>query len=167
MSLFFDHEFEARITHHDVGSERYRYTVVYLPDALKEVLPLKQSPRLRISGEVNDYPFEAALTPVKGAWYILLSKETLDNIDARPGDVATIRFRIADQNAVQMPDALIDALDRNENMRDLWDSLTPGKQRGLAYLVASAKRDETKAKRVALVFDVLEGRRDMRGKPTK
>ena len=39
MSLFYDHEFEAPIVHHDVGSARYRYTVVYLPHAMIKRLP--------------------------------------------------------------------------------------------------------------------------------
>ncbi|MEO0975412.1 MAG: DUF1905 domain-containing protein, partial [Pseudomonadota bacterium] len=97
-SLYFDHEFEAPIVEHDVGSARYRYTVVFVPAELSTALPLERFPRLRISGEVNDHPIEASLTPVRGQWYVLLSKSTLKAIDARLGDLVTLRFRIADQD---------------------------------------------------------------------
>ena len=167
MTLYYDHEFEGPIAYHDVGSERYRYTVVYLPDHLKPSLPLEEFPRLRIAGEVNDYPFDAALTPVKGEWYILLSKRTLEAIEARVDDEVTVRFRVADQDAVEVPEALRLALEDSPAIKALWDGLTPGKKRGLAYRVGSAKTAPTQAKRVAEVFDIIEGKCDLRGKPVE
>jgi len=163
MSLYFDHEFDAPIRHHDVGSERYRYTVVYLPEDHAEALPLDEFPRLRISGEVNDCPFEAALTPVSGVWYILFSKKTLREIGAGVGDMVTVRYRIADQDAVDVPELLATALNKSKKIKRLWDDQTPGKQRALAYRVASAKRAETQNKRIIEVFDILQGKRDLRG----
>ena len=160
-------EFEAPVALHDVGSERYRYRVVFLPRALHDALPLKTNPRLRITGEINDHPFEAALTPVRGAWYILLSKTTLQAIEAGVGDPVAVRFAIADQDAVEVPPALQAALASDPKMRRLWDAQSPGKQRGLAYRVASAKRAPTQAKRVAEVFAILRGELDMRGKPVR
>ncbi|MEO0423581.1 MAG: YdeI/OmpD-associated family protein [Pseudomonadota bacterium] len=165
MSLYFEHEFEATIRYHDVGSARYRYTVVFLPDALKAVLPLETHPRLRISGEVDDHPLEASLTPVRGEWYVLLSKKLLKGIDAVVGDTVTVRFRIADQDAVEVPVLLRDALARDQTMRALWEASTSGKQRALAYRVASAKRAPTQEKRIQEVFAILRGDLDMRGKP--
>lgn len=164
MSLYFDHEFEAPIVRHDVGSERYRYTVVFLPRDLIGALPLDDYPRLRISGEVEDYPFEAALTPVRGEWYILLSGKLLKAIGKRVGDVVSVRFRVADQDAVDVPPALQAALSGDSGMQTIWDGLTAGKQRSLAYRVASAKREATQAKRIAEVFDIMTGKRDLRGK---
>ncbi len=164
MSLYYDHEFDAPVVNHDVGSQRYRYTVVFLPDEIKVSLPLKEFPRLRISGEVNDFPFEASLTPVRGNWYILLSKKTLKQANASLGDVVSVRFRVADQDEVDVPAALVTALTAAPEMQLLWRDQTPGKQRGLAYLVASAKRPATQRKRIALVFEILEGKRDMRGR---
>ncbi len=167
MSTFYEHAFEAPITRHDVGSDRYRYTVVFLPQHMIDRLPLQAHPRLRISGEVDDHPFEAALTPVRGRWYILFSKTMLRAIEARVGDEVSVRFRIADQDAVDLPPALEEAFRGDSAMRALWEGLTPGKQRGLAYRVASAKTPATRAKRVAEVFEIIEGKRDLRGKPVE
>ena len=164
MSLFFDYEFDARIDQHDVGSDRYRYTVVYVPEDILAELPMAEYPRLRIAGEVNEHPFEASITPAKDVWYILFSRRVLKAIDAGVGDTVSVRFRIADQDAVDVPAALGEALDRDARMRELWDAQTPGKRRALAYRVASAKTEVTQSKRVAEVFDILDGRRDLRGK---
>ena len=163
MPPYYDHAFQATIAHHDVGSERYRYTVAYLPQAIVAALPLEAHPRLRISGEVNEHPFEAALTPVRDAWYILFSKKTLKAIGARVGDEVDVRFRVAEQDAVEVPPALRAALDGNAAMAALWAGLTPGKQRSLAYRVGSAKTAATRAKRIAEVFGIMQGKRDLRG----
>ena len=164
MSLFFDYAFDATIAEHDVGSDRYRYTVVYVPEDVLAELPMAEYPRLRIAGEVNEHPFEASITPAKGVCYILFSRRVLKAVGAGVGDTVSLRFRIADQDAVDVPAALDEALEGNARMRGLWDALTPGKRRALAYRVASAKTEATQSKRVAEVFDILDGRRDLRGK---
>jgi hypothetical protein len=69
---YYSHAFEGRIEHHDVGT--YRYTVVFLPRELALSLPLEEHPRLRVSGEVAEVPFSGAWQPVRGRWYLMLSK---------------------------------------------------------------------------------------------
>lgn len=150
---------------HDVGSSRYVYKVVFLPSELTSELPLKKYPRLRITGEINDYPFDAALTPVRGRWYILLSETFMRRIKATVGDSVSVRFAVDDQSAVEVPEELQQTLRENPAMRSLWDASTPGMQRGLAYRVSSAKRPETRRKRIELVFAILRGEIDQRGKP--
>ncbi|MEO1693918.1 MAG: YdeI/OmpD-associated family protein [Pseudomonadota bacterium] len=148
---------------HDVGSGRYAYTVVWLDPELVPELPLTTFPRLRVAGEINDHPFDASLTPVRGRWYILLSKKLLQAIDCAVGSHVEVRFRIADQDSVNVPDALQSALRADPDRALLWHDLTPGKQRALAHMVASAKTEPTIMKRIQRVFDVLDARRDLKG----
>ncbi|MEO1540576.1 MAG: YdeI/OmpD-associated family protein [Pseudomonadota bacterium] len=165
--MSYPYGFEAVVEYHDVGSDTYAYTVIFVPDELAAALPLAQFPRLRVTGEVMDHPIEASLTPVRGRWYVLLSQKLLKAIDCVVGDTVECRFEIADQDAVDIPPALTAALAEDEHMSDLWDAATPGKKRALAHRVASAKAEKTQAARVELVFDILAGRRDMRGKLVK
>ncbi|MEM6702489.1 MAG: YdeI/OmpD-associated family protein [Acidobacteriota bacterium] len=167
MELFYSHQFEAPIVTHDVGSDRYVYTVVFVPADLVAELPLREHPRLRITGEVEGHPLEASLTPVRGRWYLLLSKKLLEAIGAKVGEQVTVSFNVADQNAVSLPEELQRALEANPSAADLWRDQTPGRQRGLAYRVASAKTSPTRAKRIQEVFDILEGKRDLKGRPLR
>ena len=162
---FYPFQFEAPIVYQTVGSDTYAYTVVFLPGDLQARLPLGKHPRLRVCGEIGEQPFEGALTPVRGRWYLLLSKKMLKAMGAAVGDTVEVRLAIADQDAVDLPQALAAALGRDAAMRNLWDAQTPGKRRGLAHRVASAKSDITRAKRIAEVFGILRGDLDMRGKP--
>ena len=160
----FPHSFEGPIVWHDVGSARYRYRVVWLPDDLATALPLSEHPRLRISGEINDHPIEAALTPLRGRWYILLSQKVLRAVDAAMDDVVSVRFGVADQDAVEIPDELADALENDPSLQALWAASTAGRKRGLAYRVASAKTQTTRLKRTSEVVEILRGERDERGR---
>ena len=147
------YEFTARVEAHDF--ETFAYTVVYMPEDLVAALPLDRYPRLRIEAEVNGVPLKAALMPTGGRWYLMLSKATLKRAGLTLGDTAHVAFAVDDQDAVDVPPALAEALDAEPELRAAWEALTPGRRRGLAHRVASAKTAPTIAKRVAEVIDGL------------
>ncbi|MEM8782203.1 MAG: YdeI/OmpD-associated family protein [Planctomycetota bacterium] len=172
--MYYPHTFEGEVCEYDVGSGRYVYTVVWLPEAMQDDLPLKAYPRLRVTGEMNEIEFASALMPVPGKavpgtrgerrWYLLLSRKQLKSMGAGLGSGLRVRFRVDRQDAVDVPAVLAAALKQDAEMRARWEALTPGKRRGLAYRVASAKRAETQTKRVAEVFEIMAGVRDERGR---
>ncbi|MEN0109993.1 MAG: YdeI/OmpD-associated family protein [Planctomycetota bacterium] len=155
----FTHEFEATIEQLDAGGEsspgRLFYSVVWLPERLNADLPLKQHPRLRVDAEVDGRPHHGAFMPVRGRWYLLLSKKTLAAIRRSDGDRVHVRFRVADQEAVDVPAELRHALEADALAQAAWEASTAGRRRGLAYRVASAKRAETRERRVEEVLDEL------------
>jgi hypothetical protein len=161
---FYPYSFDGEVTYYDVGSDRYAYTVVWLPADVASQLPLSTFPRLRVSGEANEVAFKASLMPVRGRWYILFSRDALRKMGAAVGEEIHVAFAITDQNAVDVPEALTQAMEDDPELAALWDAQTPGKQRGLAYRVATAKTPITQAKRIAEVRDVITGLRDARGK---
>jgi hypothetical protein len=147
------YEFTAPVKTYDF--ETYAYTVVYLPEDLAGALPLDRYRRLRVEAEVNGVPLKAALMPTGGRWYLMLSKKLLKRAGLTLGDPAHVTFAVADQDAVDVLPPLAEALDAEPDLRAAWEALTPGKRRGLAHRVASAKTAPTIAKRVAEVIDGL------------
>ena len=93
--------------------------------------------------------------PVRGRWYLLVSKKAMKAAGVSLGDDVEVRFRIADQEAVDVPHDLERALEADAVALARWYALTPGKKRGLAFRVAQAKRPETRAKRTAEVLEAL------------
>jgi hypothetical protein len=151
---FYPHEFEGVVERHVVGT--LRYTVVFLPAEIAASLPFDGSPRLRASGEVNDVPFSAAWQPVRGRWYMMLSKGLLRDAELSVGARAAVRFRVEDPDSVDVPEALADALAANAAAATAWAGLTAGKRRGFAHLVNAAKTAPTQQKRLAEVLLALE-----------
>jgi len=149
----FPHSFDAPIVPHCVGP--YTYSVVFLPVELNEDLPLAQHPRLRIEGVVGELSFSGALQPVRGRWYLLLSKKKMKAGGFELSEWVHVRFRVADQDAVDVPEMLRLALEENQYAMDTWENLSAGKRRGLAYRVASAKRAPTQTRRVSEVIEML------------
>jgi hypothetical protein len=147
-------EFDAPIEYHDFG--RMGYTVVYLPEKLKEKLPFKQYPRLRINADILGYPIDGAFQPGQGKTYLIVSKAVLKQIGVKLGEVVTVQFTVADQNEVSVPNELQAALQQDKVALKIWKSLTPGKQRAFCHTVNSAKTKPTIEKRVTAVIHGLK-----------
>lgn len=142
-------EFDTDIAYHDFG--RMGYTVVYLPEKIKQKLPFKQYPRLRVNADILGYPIQGAFQPGQGKTYLIVSKAILEEIGITLGDTVTVQFTVADQNSVSIPDELQAELRKNKEALKAWNDLTVGKQRALCHTVNSAKTKPTIEKRVKAV----------------
>jgi hypothetical protein len=153
----FPHTFEAPLEMHGVGKTRVIwYTVIFLPHTAATKLPLKDNPRLRVRGEINDVPFEGAWIPAgDGRHYLIVSRALRKATAIEMGARCAIRFCIDDQDRVSMPEDLSSLLKRDKVLAKVWASLTPGKQRGYAYRVESAKTEATRTKRLVELRDEL------------
>jgi uncharacterized protein YdeI (YjbR/CyaY-like superfamily) len=87
---------------------------------------------------------------------MMLSKGLLRDPELSVGARAEVRFRVEDPDSVEVPESLADALAANVSAGAAWAGLSPGKRRGFAHLVSSAKRAPTQQKRLAEVLLALE-----------
>lgn len=165
---YYQYKFTSIIEQHSMGFNRRGelfYTALFIPDALHRDLPLKKYPRLRIDGEMHNMPIEAALQPAKGRSYLLISQVFMKEQQLSLGDEVEVRFNIGDQNYVNVPDELQQALDANEAAMAKWVSLTAGKKRGYATQVASAKRHSTRIARAQKMIEFMLKDKNAGGRP--
>ncbi|MDX2174957.1 MAG: YdeI/OmpD-associated family protein [Candidatus Sumerlaeia bacterium] len=153
----FPHRFTGAVARLRMGS--MAFTCVYLPEELERALPFDRHPRLRIEALVAGKPLNGALQPSGGRHFLMLSRRVLAERRLVLGATVEVAFRIADQDAVEMPAELERALAKNPSARREWEKMTPGKRRGLAYHIAAAKTAPTRAKRVDLVLGMLQPHR--------
>lgn len=151
----YPYEFEGPLERHGVGRSRVIwYRVLFLPDRLARSLPFDRHPRLRVRGEIADVPVSGAWLPTgDGRRYFLVSPAVCRAAQIGLGTRVEMRFRIDDPTRVDLPDELSAALERDRAAADAWRTLTPGTQRGLAHLVASARTAETRSRRLAAVLE--------------
>ena len=137
----YPYRFEAHIERYRVGQERkIEYSVVFLAPELELELPFKHYPRLRVVAWIDEVKISGAWIPSgDGRHYMILSPRILKPADLCVGDRIQVRFRIDDQDAVDVPPELLEALTTHSQARQSWEKLTPGKQRGLTHLIHSAR----------------------------
>jgi hypothetical protein len=152
---YFTHHFETAVALHPVGT--YNYTVVYLPPDIAATLPFSQAPRLRTEADVAGVPVKGAWQPSGGRWYLMLPKAPLRRAGLRIGSVVEVAFRLSPQDEVDLPAELAELLASQRLVSEAWQKLTAGKQRGLAYMVSSAKKPETRAAHLAQVQGIVLG----------
>ncbi len=154
---YYTHAFEAVVDRFAVGKTKpLWYNVVFLPAELEAELPFEAFPRLRIDGELNEQPIAGAFMPTgDGRYYLILSSKFLKQAGARVGEVVEVRFRIDEQDRVDVPAELERALARDNACRAAWDALTPGRRRGITHYVRTAKTAPTLNKRIVEALEVI------------
>lgn len=150
----FTYSFEARIEKRDFG--RMVYAVVKVPARICKELPLADYPRLRVRGEISQNEYRGAFQPQGDKkWCLMLSKRFMKSCGVEIGNRVQVGFEIDDQDAVDVPEELLMALEQDEAAAAIWQELTPGKKRGFAHMVNSAKRVETRQCRAADVIEMV------------
>lgn len=158
VSGYYDHCFESIIDRFGVGRTRkIWYSVLFLPADLEGALPFARFPRLRVDGEIADVPVSGAWIPTgDGRRYIIVAPRVFRDAGVDVGSLVEMRFRIADQDAVDMPEALATALSLDAAAANAWSDLKPGKKRGFAHIVHGAKTDPTRTRRISEVIAALK-----------
>ena len=154
---YFTHDFEDRISLQGGGIKKViTYKVLFMPPHFENELPFKKFPRLRVEGEIADVPVRGAGMPVgDGRRYFIVSPEVKKQTGFDVGDVVEMRFRIDDQDHVDIPASLQHALREDDEANALWDKLTAGKKRMFTFHVSSAKTAPTEARRVAEAMEAI------------
>lgn len=154
---YFTHSFEDLISLHGVGVKKVlTYKVLFMPPRFESELPFKEFPRLRVEGEIADVPVRGAWMPVgDGRRYFIVSPDIKEQTGLDVGDVVEMRFRIDDQDFVDVPRSLELAILEDERVSERWDGLTAGKKRMFTFHVSSAKTAPTEAKRIAEAMEAI------------
>ncbi|MEM9343236.1 MAG: YdeI/OmpD-associated family protein [Pseudomonadota bacterium] len=140
------HSFEGAVEPMEWGKSTY--TILRIPPDITRALEAEGAQR--VEGEIADHPVNLALTkaPVIDGVYLWTGKSLLKEIGIAPGEVVEVRLRKADPSEVETPDDLSKALRAADRTAE-WEALTAGKKRGLLHPLNTAKRAETRAKRIA------------------
>ncbi|MEM0947570.1 MAG: YdeI/OmpD-associated family protein [Pseudomonadota bacterium] len=144
--------FEGRIEPMEWGKSTY--TVLRLPDEVARELAAQGAKR--VEGEIEEHPVNLAMSraPVVDGVFLWAGKNLLDQLDVVPGQQLDVRLRKAPDDHVDVPDDVTARL-RAAGLSEEWAALTAGKQRGLLHQISTAKRPETRAKRIDALISGL------------
>jgi len=127
------------------------------------VLPKSASARLTtrsmtaVEGTLNDYPFKATLEPDgQRSHWLKVSRKLRQGAGAEAGDVVRLEIApAAREPEPRVPTDLRKALAAAPEARALWSGITPIARRDWIQWITSARRPETRARRVANACEML------------
>jgi len=133
--------------------DKNTYTVLRIPDAVMATLPAGTR---RVEGEFGDFPINLALTksPAIDGTFVYTGKSFLAESGLEVGVPFEARIRFVDPDLVEMPEGVAAALRAAGRIAD-WNKLTPGDQRGRLHTVNTAKRADTRARRITTLISKL------------
>ncbi len=148
------HVFEGRVVPLEWG--RATYAILPLPVDVADAL--SDEGARRVEGEIAEHPVNLAVSraPMVEGAFLWAGQSLLDRVGVAPGSLLEVRLRAAPGDRVDTHLDVAAAL-AAAGATAAWKSLTPGKRRGLLYRIDTAKRAETRAKRIAALVTDLVG----------
>lgn len=124
------------------------WTFLILPGNASAALPTRG--RTTVEGTINGYSFRATLEPDgrKSHW-LKVNKKLREAAGAQPGDAVSLEIvPVGKEPEPKVPADLRRALAAAPQARALWSDITPVARRDWIHWITSAKRPETRARRV-------------------
>jgi len=124
------------------------WTFLTLPQNASAKLPSRGM--TSVAGSINGVPFRATLEPDgRGSHWLKVSRKMRAAAGADAGDVVTLEIAPAGvEPEPRVPADLRKALAAAPKARASWSDLTPIGRRDWVHWIASAKRPETRARRI-------------------
>jgi hypothetical protein len=124
------------------------WTFVTLPKNASAKLPSRGM--TAVEGTINGFPFRATLEPDgQRSHWLKVNRKMREAAGADAGDVVTLEIAPAGvEPEPKLPADLRKALATAPKARTLWSDITPMARRDWVHWIVSAKRPETRARRI-------------------
>ncbi len=131
------------------------WVFLILPKSASAKLPTRSM--TTVEGTINEHPFQATLQPdgQKSHW-LKVNRKMREGAGAEPGDIVPLEILpVGKEPEPRVPADLRKALAAEPKARALWSDITPVARRDWIHWITSAKKPETRARRIANACDML------------
>jgi Bacteriocin-protection, YdeI or OmpD-Associated/Domain of unknown function (DUF1905) len=131
------------------------WAFLVLPKTASAKLPTRSM--TTVDGTMNGHPFRATLEPDgRRSHWLKVSRKLREGAAAEVGDVVTLEIvPSGEEPEPRVPPDLRTALAAAPEARALWSDITPVARRDWIHWITSAKRPETRARRIDSACDML------------
>lgn len=103
------------------------------------------------------HSYQAAIMRMQDAYFILVNKQVRTKLKLEPGDLLHVSLtKDSSEYGLEMPDAFQTLLDQDPEAQKVFDSLSPGKKRGMIFIVSSVKNVDSRIKRAMAIAEHLK-----------
>jgi len=113
--------------------------------------------RVPVRGTINGFPFRSSLMPMGGCHFMAVNRTMREAAGVKAGDtVAVVMERDTAPRIVAVPAALKTALAKGKTAQANWKEYSFSNQKEMAIFITGAKQEETRARRLARVIDIVK-----------
>lgn len=133
------------------------WTFLVLPKDASAKLPTRGM--TTVEGTINGYPFRATLEPDgQRSHWLKVNKKVREAAGAAAGDVVPLEIAsVGKEPEPRVPADLREALAAAPRARAAWSDITPVARRDWIHWITSAKRADTRARRIENACEMLAG----------
>jgi hypothetical protein len=113
--------------------------------------------RVLVRGTINGHPFRSSLSPCGGRHMMPVNKMLCQGAGVQPGDTVEVEMeRDDEERTVEAPPVLKKALAKSKAAQANWEKLSFTNKKEMAVSIVGAKQEETRARRLAKIVQVLK-----------
>jgi hypothetical protein len=113
--------------------------------------------RVPVRGTINGYPYRSSLMPCGARRMMPVNKTLCASAGVQPGDIVDVVMEWDDQErTVEAPPALKKAMAKSKTAQANWQKLSFTHKKEMALAIVGAKQEETRARRLAKVVEILK-----------
>lgn len=141
-------QFEAKLLRPAEPGRGGDWTFLILPKEASAKLPTRAM--VTVEGTINDCPLRATLEPDgQRSHWLKVSRKMREAAGAVAGDIVSLEIKpVEKEPEPRVPADFRTALAANPKARAMWREITPAARRDWVQWIVSAKRPETRARRI-------------------
>jgi hypothetical protein len=145
--------FEARLFRHPKTAKTGSRTLLNVPKVVSKKLPSRGM--TKVEGTINGHPFRAAVEPnTSGSHWLRVNKAMREGAGADAGDMVKLVILEPEPESTVPADLRV-ALAASHEAKTLWKDLTPTGRLDWIRWIVSAKKPETRARRITRAVESL------------
>jgi uncharacterized protein YdeI (YjbR/CyaY-like superfamily) len=131
--------------------------MIEVPEGI--VASFRQGKRPKVSVTIGTYTFRSTMAVYGGRYFLPLNRANRAGAGVELGQTVEVELALdAAPRFVELPTDLARALDADPALREAFDRLAYSTRRDLATSVSEARREETRARRIARITESLQHR---------
>jgi bifunctional DNA-binding transcriptional regulator/antitoxin component of YhaV-PrlF toxin-antitoxin module len=144
------------------GMEGSEVAALSAPFDVEETFGTKA--RVPVRGTINGFPFRSSLMPMGGCHRMVVNKTIRDGAGVKAGDtVSVVMERDEGERTIVPPPLLKKELARSKAAQANWEKQSFTNKKEMARAITEVKQEDTRARRLARVMDVLKNGKKWRG----
>ena len=113
--------------------------------------------RVAVRGTINGFPFRSSLMPMGGCHGMPINQALRKGARVEGGDMVSVVMERDDaERTVEVPLILKKELGKSKTAQANWEKLSFTSQKEIVLSINGAKQEETRARRLAKVTDILK-----------